>query len=78
VIIASSDLVYGANDTILVGDESALVTGLVVLGIGVLIIATLLIIRTIFGILAAVAANRGRFYKFPMSIPFIRTHDRQE
>ena len=78
VITASSDLIYDANDALLVGNESALATGLVVLGIGVLIIATLLVIRTIFGILAAVAANRGRFYKFPMSIPFIRTHDRQE
>ena len=43
-----------------------------VLGVGVLIVLAAVIVSLIFGIMAAVAANRGEFYRYPLSIEFIK------
>jgi uncharacterized Tic20 family protein len=43
-----------------------------VLGIGFLIIAAVGIVSIVFGILAALAANQGQSYRYPLSIEFIK------
>lgn len=43
-----------------------------VLGIGFLIIAAVGIVSIVFGILAALAANQGQFYRYPLSIEFVK------
>ncbi|WP_420367419.1 DUF4870 domain-containing protein [Curtobacterium sp. L1-20] len=45
---------------------------LTVILIGALLIPVIAIITVVFGILAAVAANRGEFYRYPLSIEFIK------
>lgn len=40
--------------------------------VGLLIVPVLLVIQILFPILAAVAANRGEYYRYPLAIPFIR------
>ena len=40
--------------------------------IGALLLPVIGIITIIFGIMAAVAANRGEFYRYPLSIEFIK------
>ncbi|SDR04877.1 hypothetical protein SAMN02800687_3472 [Curtobacterium sp. UNCCL20] len=40
--------------------------------IGALLVPVIGIITIIFGIMAAVAANRGEFYRYPLSIEFIK------
>jgi len=42
------------------------------LGIGVLITLAAAIVVIVFGIIAALAANRGEYYKYPLSIEFIK------
>ena len=42
------------------------------LGIGVLITFAAWALSIIFGIIAALAANRGEYYKYPLSIEFIK------
>ncbi len=42
------------------------------LGIGVLIALAAGVLSLVFGIMAAVAANRGEFYRYPLSIEFIK------
>jgi uncharacterized Tic20 family protein len=42
------------------------------LGIGVLIALAAWALTIIFGIMAAVAANRGQFYRYPLSIEFVK------
>ncbi|ROP65812.1 DUF4870 domain-containing protein [Curtobacterium sp. ZW137] len=42
------------------------------LGIGLLILFGVWVVTIIFGIMAAVAANQGRFYRYPLSIEFIK------
>jgi uncharacterized protein len=42
------------------------------LGIGVLIALAAWILTIVFGIQAAVAANQGRFYKYPLAIEFFK------
>ncbi|MET3451517.1 DUF4870 domain-containing protein [Curtobacterium sp. 1544] len=42
------------------------------LGIGVLIALAAGVLSIVFGIMAAVAANRGEFYRYPLSIEFIK------
>ncbi|MCS0646522.1 DUF4870 domain-containing protein [Curtobacterium flaccumfaciens] len=43
-----------------------------VFGIGVLIVLAAAIVSLIFSIMAAVAANQGQFYRYPLSIEFIK------
>jgi len=43
-----------------------------VIGIGVLISLAAWVLSIIFGIMAAVAANKGQMYKYPVSIQFIK------
>ncbi|WIB27671.1 DUF4870 domain-containing protein [Curtobacterium sp. MCSS17_015] len=43
-----------------------------VLGIGFLVIAAVAIVSIVFGIMAAIAANQGQFYKYPLSIEFFK------
>ena len=52
----------------------ALVVGWVLsfIGIGLLIILAVYIVVLIFSIIAAVAANKGESYKYPLSIQFIK------
>ncbi|WEG08355.1 DUF4870 domain-containing protein [Microbacterium horticulturae] len=40
--------------------------------IGFIILAAVYIVRIIFSIIAAVKANQGQFYMYPLSIPFIK------
>lgn len=42
------------------------------LGIGLLIILAVRVLTIVFSILAAVAANRGQFYRYPVAIEFIK------
>jgi uncharacterized Tic20 family protein len=44
---------------------------LTVIGIGVLIIAAAGILNIVFSILAAVAANKGEWYSYPLTIKFL-------
>jgi uncharacterized Tic20 family protein len=41
-------------------------------GIGLLVVLAAQILSIIFTIMAAVAANRGQFYSYPLTIPFVR------
>ncbi|WP_309146953.1 MULTISPECIES: DUF4870 domain-containing protein [unclassified Curtobacterium] len=43
-----------------------------VFGVGFLIILAAAIVSLIFSIMAAVAANQGQFYRYPLSIEFIK------
>ena len=43
-----------------------------VLGIGILVVAATGIVSIVFGVLAALAANQGQFYRYPLSIEFIK------
>ncbi|PZE61249.1 DUF4870 domain-containing protein [Curtobacterium sp. MCPF17_047] len=43
-----------------------------VLGIGFLVITATGIVSIVFGILAALAANQGQFYRYPLTIEFIK------
>jgi uncharacterized Tic20 family protein len=45
---------------------------LTVVLIGALLLPVIGILTIIFGIMAAVAANRGEFYRYPLSIEFIK------
>lgn len=40
--------------------------------IGALLFPIVVVLTIVFGILAAVAANRGQFYRYPLSIEFIK------
>lgn len=42
------------------------------LGIGLLIILAVRVLTIVFSILAAIAANRGQFYRYPVAIEFIK------
>jgi uncharacterized Tic20 family protein len=42
------------------------------LGIGLLITLAAAIVVIVFGIMAALAANRGEYYKYPLTIEFIK------
>ncbi|KQO65309.1 hypothetical protein ASF23_02580 [Curtobacterium sp. Leaf261] len=42
------------------------------LGIGVLIGLAVWVVSVVFGIIAAVKANAGEFYRYPLSIEFIK------
>ena len=42
------------------------------LGIGFLILLAVFVVRVVFGILAALAANSGRFYRYPVTIEFVK------
>ncbi|MCJ1712615.1 DUF4870 domain-containing protein [Curtobacterium sp. VKM Ac-2922] len=42
------------------------------LGIGVLIILAVRVVTIVFGIIAAVAANQGRHYRYPLAIEFVK------
>lgn len=42
-----------------------------IIGIGVLIIGAVWVLNLVFSIIAAVKANQGQWYTYPMSIPFI-------
>jgi uncharacterized Tic20 family protein len=44
---------------------------LTVIGIGVLIIAAAGILNIVFSIIAAVAANKGEWYSYPLTIKFL-------
>lgn len=44
-----------------------------VIGIGVLLILAAGVLIFIFSIMAALAANRGQYYKYPLSIEFIKS-----
>jgi uncharacterized Tic20 family protein len=56
--------------TVLIGYLAGAVLSLVV--IGIFVIFAVLALDIVFGIVAAVAANRGEFYKYPVAIEFVR------
>ncbi|WP_252727528.1 DUF4870 domain-containing protein [Curtobacterium salicis] len=43
-----------------------------VLGIGFLVITAAGIVSIVFGIMAALAANQGQFYRYPLTIEFVK------
>lgn len=45
---------------------------LTIIVIGTLVIAAVGIVIIVFSILAAIAANRGQYYRYPVSIEFIK------
>jgi uncharacterized protein len=55
--------------TMLIGYLIGAVT--VVLLIGIFILLAVWVLTLVFGILAAVAANQGRYYTYPLSIRFV-------
>ena len=55
--------------TMLIGYLIGVVTVLLLVGIFILIAVWILTI--VFGILAAIAANRGEYYTYPLSIKFV-------
>lgn len=44
---------------------------LLVIGIGALILLAVWVFTVVFSIIAAVKANRGEWYTYPLSIPFV-------
>ncbi|WP_228545978.1 DUF4870 domain-containing protein [Microcella flavibacter] len=42
------------------------------IGVGFLLILAAGILSLVFGIIAAIAASRGEFYRYPLAIPFTR------
>jgi hypothetical protein len=44
-----------------------------VIGIGVVLSLVVWILSIVFSILAALAANRGQYYRYPLTIEFIRS-----
>jgi len=40
--------------------------------IGIFVLLAALVLNIVFGILAAMAANRGEFYRYPLAIEFVR------
>jgi len=42
-----------------------------VVGIGLLILLAAWVLNIVFSIIAAVKANRGEWYKYPLTIPFL-------
>ncbi len=40
--------------------------------IGIFVIAAAFILNIVFGIMAALAANRGEFYRYPVAIEFVK------
>ena len=56
--------------TLVIGYVAGFVLSLVFVGYLVLLAAGVL--QIVFGIIAAIAANRGEFYKIPLSIEFVR------
>ena len=51
----------------------AIVAGVVLswIGIGILLVFAAYIVQLIFGIIAAMAANRGEYYTYPLAIRFV-------
>jgi len=45
---------------------------LTLVAIGFAILAAVYIMQIVFGIIAAMAANNGQYYKYPLSIEFVR------
>jgi hypothetical protein len=56
--------------TLLIGIFACVILSFILIGVFLLI--PLEVVAVIFGILAAVAANAGQLYKFPISIEFIK------
>jgi len=56
--------------TILIGYIAGAVLSLLIVGFFVLLAAAVL--NIVFGILAAMAANRGEYYRYPIAIEFVR------
>jgi len=44
----------------------------VLLFIGIIILIAVYVVRIVFSIIAAVKANKGEFYTYPVTIPFIK------
>ena len=45
---------------------------LTIIGIGFLILAAVWILNIVFSIMAAIAANKGEWYTYPLTIPFVK------
>lgn len=43
-----------------------------IVGIGLLIVGAVWVVNIVFSIIAALAANRGEYYRYPLSIEFIK------
>ncbi len=56
--------------TVLIAYLAGAVLSLVFVGFFVLLAA--LVLNIVFGIVAAIAANRGEFYRYPVAIEFVR------
>jgi len=51
---------------------AAIGTMLTIVGIGFLVLGAVSIAILVFSIIAAVAANNGQFYSYPLTIPFVK------
>jgi uncharacterized Tic20 family protein len=56
--------------TLLIAEVIGWITALIV--IGILILIAVYVVRIVFSIIAAVKANKGEFYTYPLAITFIR------
>jgi uncharacterized Tic20 family protein len=56
--------------TVLIGYLAGAVLSLVL--VGIFVILAVLVLNVVFGIVAAIAANRGEFYKYPVAIEFVK------
>lgn len=56
--------------TMLIGSFAGIILSFVLIGFFVLMAIGVLII--VFGIIAAVKANKGEYYSYPLTIPFIK------
>jgi len=58
--------------SILIYYVALIFVSIITLGIGALLYVPLGILALVFMIMAAVAANRGEYYKYPLTITFVR------
>ncbi|MRH28632.1 DUF4870 domain-containing protein [Microbacterium sp. SYP-A9085] len=56
--------------TLLIAEVVGWITALIL--IGIIILIAVYVVRIVFSIIAAVKANRGEFYTYPLAISFIK------
>jgi uncharacterized Tic20 family protein len=56
--------------TLLIAEVVGWITSIII--IGIIILIAVYVVRIVFSIIAAVKANRGEFYTYPLAIPFLK------
>ena len=73
ITMAIAYVAAGLLTIVLIGAVLLPVIGiLTIVLIGAILIPVIGVVTIIFGIMAAVAANRGEFYRYPLSIEFVK------